>query len=482
MKRTAPPALFSIALLVLVFVVTACTFGYDPFDPPAARTTPAPTDWMTITGDYPTLEATPVAAERIPAHHLILPTNQYRAMLKPLSDGGCLSLSTVPADPADTTGTSGSYLHAIRFAADGAKKWEKTYGTESFLGYPVAMCVFSDNGFAVSLRVMTNSSGTDATDRLLRFSSDGQAMGAQQAQDFTTGSLDYLFATPDDAILAAGTIPSTRTGEPVNNDVALCRIEKDGSLSQTTSLGSSGYDSLMDASFEPSTGLVLVWRTESSDASSAESASFLTTSMASCFDADLAASWTRAMPTDLSLFNVQALPDGAGAYFTGTTLSTGTGGTTRSLSTLLYLDGSGILQWNHTLDAEGAWILGVARLPDGRTIEAGSRGSSPGVSTVCFLTVLSASGQVQQNLDPLPGAFEWIVGTQDGGFTIVSRQSLRALPQPPQISSIWIDTEAYVAHYGSDLKLVWQRSVDQFKNDVRIDILLPTVDDRLLIG
>lgn len=84
--------------------------------------------------------------DKVPAKQIHLPENQVEALLKPMSDGGCLSITSVQADDGDAGGNPVQILHVIRFNADGSARWDRRYESERFQGFPVESCVFPDDG------------------------------------------------------------------------------------------------------------------------------------------------------------------------------------------------------------------------------------------------------------------------------------------------------------------------------------------------
>ena len=56
----------------------------------------------------------------------------------------------------------------MSFQADGLAKWERRYDSDPFVGFPAAMCVFPDDGFALALRIARDPATGDYADRLCR--------------------------------------------------------------------------------------------------------------------------------------------------------------------------------------------------------------------------------------------------------------------------------------------------------------------------
>jgi hypothetical protein len=472
-------------LLLLLVVLPACGTATDLFDPPDFIPTKAPEDWDTIPPSVPYTKIAPVNKSAVPATRLAQPGLPIGSLISPLSDGGCLAVSTLPADPKDTSGNPSRYLRAIRFKADGTVQWDRSYQDAPFQGYALTMCIFPDDGFAVALQATrAGSTNYDAIAILRRFSPDGAQLWQTDEGQIDAGALETIIALPDGALLAAGSLmPKLADGSYGPNDVSLLRIESDGRIAKTLAIDSGGFDSFMSAGYLAGTGLILSWRSEDYTAVITQGGSFPQRSHITGYDESLSQLWQTDLPDTALLYHIQVLQDGSGFFAFGTSYASGkvTGTSPEALSSLFFFDKKGVLQWNHAMQKTGEWVQAAARLSDGRTLEGGTRQHDSEALTA-FLTLLTPAGKVDSELDALPGTMDWIAATKDGGVTVCTRQIVRALPQPPYISSMWSDSEATVSHYDKALRLVWRRTIDQYKHDTRKDEIIPAFDGRLLVG
>lgn len=483
-----------IVLLLPLLVIVLVIFSnkpvvVDPLDPPSPAPTPAPSDWMTPGVMIQFSPVSPIAVKKVPARQITLPRAQMASMLRPTADGGCLAVSQEQVSETDTTGSPVSTLRVIRFKPDGGILWEHRYPSDPFRGYPVALCVWPDGGFAVSLRVSKPEPTLyETVDRLLYYSPDGTKAWQSDDSAMLAGSLEYLFALPDGAVISAGTIMKiTQDGTRSENTVSLLRFEKNGAVSALREIGGTGYQLLGDADYSEKTGLVLTWRTDVFNELSGSGGSDQQRSKAACLTTDLRDKWIVEMAAGIHLFNIQALSDDEGLLLFGTQpvdsgsgliLGDSTVGKTRS--TLFHVNEKGVTDWTYAAE-DNSWIMNAAAMTDGRTIVGQYAGGWADGETSTII-VLSESGQSPRTLVQLPGVIGQLAATRDGGFTAILRQSVRPLPQPPYISSIWMDTAAFVAHYDRNLKPTWRRTIDQFKYDLRVDLIVATTDDRLLVG
>lgn len=476
-----------VALLAALVIVTIFFPEHapdaDPFDPPDFSPTPAPSDWSRFELDFHPVAVEPVALSKIPARRIDLPEHLSPSLIKPTSDGGCLAVSYTQADANDASGKSGYYLRATRFKADGSVLWDSRYENDPFNGYPVSLCIFPDDSFALSIR-LTDAASTEGLmlDRLMRFSKDGLKSWQSAEGQIEAGALDHLFAGPDGAVLAAGTVTSTQTGGNRENKVSLLRFDKSGALSGQLQVSGKGNQLLSDAAYAEKTGLVLVWWRETTSDQASPNANFTQIAQAGCFGADFSQKWIVEMDPGVNLYNVQILPDGKGILaFGNAPAPEGFVPETAVLSTMFHLTGQGILDWIYSPDAANSWLMNAAMLTDGRII-AGKYTGGADNGNISSLLVFPEDSQTPETLADLPGTVQQLIPTRDGGITAVSVQSVRTIPQPPYVSSIWTDTEAIIAHYDRNLKLVWRRTIDQYKYSLRGDIIIATVDDRLLVG
>jgi len=477
--------IFSLVVLLVFSSCSGFSVPSDHFDPPDFTPTRTPTDWMVPqSGVYRHTEIAAVALDKIPAYPIKLSKSQSFDFVKPLSDGGCLAVCQVLVNGNESSRDPMNYLQAIRFHANGTLMWDKQYNANPFQGYINSVCVFPDGGFAVSLQVTLNDSTLyPSIDRLYRFSSEGGLLWISKDEQTVPRALQYLFATPNGAVITAGTTSAVKPdGSFDNNDVTLLKFEKDGTRSSMVTIGTPENDNLRNASYSSGTGLLLSWATQLKDSAVTSGIAYRQVSQIGCYDEDLHERWTSVIPLNENFFDVIALPNGEGSLaFASLVASQEDTSVTSSQSIFVYFDHDGARRWTYNVEEKKAWMMAAAKLGDGRFIggwfwnteESGEESS---------LVVLSPSGSVLKTINPLPGILQQIVSTKDGGFTVILRQTVGAIPQPLYISSIWTDSEAIIAHYDSSLNLVWQRSIDQYKHEMRLDVIIPTPDDRLLIG
>ena len=127
------------------------------------------------------------------------------------------------------------------------------------------------------------------------------------------------------------------------------------------------------------------------------------------------------------------------------------------------------------------WIDAAARLPDGTWL-TGRLTSPVDQGERSILMLLDANGQVLQEIDQTHGYIQQMALTRDGGWTAIFRQTVDSVPQPGYISSIWMDSEAIVAHYDQENQLVWRRTINQYRGVMQPDHIVVTTRDTLLVG
>lgn len=464
-----------LAVLTGSLLLAGCTGtsdAPDPFDPPAVTPTPAPSDWLSFEAGEPPAEVESVHPELFPGIRITLPEEQGEGNIAALPDGGCLAVSQTPVGPGDAADPV-FQARAIRYRPDGSAAWDRALDMEEYRGYLTGFCSFPDGSFAVGIRFQYSGTAYyDPVDRLYRF--DAEAGLLWRSEDRTgsgesltaAGSMEKLFAMPDGATVAAGTVTE---GEV--NRISLLRFGPDGTLENRLLLGKTSYSYLMDADYHSAAGLVLVWR-ENADTTPGANP---TRDRLWCGDGSLAERWSATSPAGEPLAEVQALDDGS-------VLAMGfhqDGGSSRSA--LFGYDSGGGRMWGWQTAGDSVWIGCAARLTDGRLAAASYRNSEDG-GMVSSVTILTEDGDPDTEIPDLPGRADRIWAEPDGGFTLVCRRDVRTIPQPPYISSIWTDTEAIVARYAADGTIRWRRTVDLYKYSRRADTLLPGPDGALFVG
>ena len=484
MKKKSLPIILIICLILPVIFnsLYGCSPHYDIFNPPDFIPTKAPKDWLTIgpsTKSYKSIKS--IALDKVPATHIDLPKNRIPDYIMPISDGGCLAVSQISLDDDEKTGVQLYSLQAIRFKADGTVLWEKKYESIIYQGYPKSMCVFPDDGFAVSMNVDIKNSGTYTTlDRLYRFSSNGTLLWEISDTVAADVALDHLFAMKDGTLIAAGSVDLRNLdGSFRDNNIGLFHFEKDGTLSKQKVFGTQGNDNLIAASKAEASDIILFWKSQSE--------SGIDTGMESkleCFNEDLDSRWVYKAGKNENLFDVITLPDGKGALAFSSLIESQNSNTGFStVPMMLHFDNNGKKTWTYTAGVgQKAWMKTAAILKDGRIVAGWFNNVSSDLGQESNLELFSETGTLIDSISKMPGVIQQIIPTKDGGFTVISSQIVSGLPQPPYVSSIWQDSEKIVAHYDKKLRITWQRSIDQYKHELRSDIVIPTADDRLLVG
>ncbi|MEA4890096.1 MAG: hypothetical protein VB070_11590 [Clostridiaceae bacterium] len=450
---------------------------FDPFDPPDVTPAAVPADWLSIDADLHPVAIEPINLAKIPVRQISLPAAQSAALLLPTQDGGCLSVSPVPTDNGNTV----FHLRVIRYQPDGSRQWDRQYDASPFQGYPVSLCIFSDNSFAVGLRLMTNSVPNGSfTDQLWRFSPEGDNIWQIKDGSIPPGSLDYLFARTDGAVVAAGTETQNQAESSAVSVIRVLSFDENGRQSKSVPATTLTVNQiLVHAFYTPEAGLVLIWSHDDSHGTS-----YLPVYQVTFFNDHLDRKWTVEMDADVSLSEGQLLPGSGKVLITGFIAAPDDGGAAAGAAhaVLICIDSQGAVAWTYAeKETTPAWLSKAAELAGGRLVAGRYKTGSEGAETTDLL-LLSENGQYLQTIAVYPGLIQQMIPTQDGGFTGVLRQSIRTLPQPPFVSSIWIDSEAIIVHFDSNLQLVWQRTIDQYKQDIRSDRIIATKDDRLLVG
>jgi len=468
-------------LLITVAILSNQQTAIDPLDPPDFTPTPAPSDWMTPGGGeikYQALE--PVAKQRVPVQKISLSQTQTSDFIKPTSDGGWLAVTFDRVDESDHGSQPQFILHATRFKPDGQISWDRRYDAEPFSGNGVSLCIFADDSFAVALRA-THPGDADMKfeDQLVRFGPDGSFRWKTEREAVPAGGLERIFACLDGTVLAAGTIDGSGwVGSSQYPRVAAYRINTDGSVAARYMLSGVGYQALIDALYFEGTGLILL-SSEETDIESSAGSIWQRHNKITCLTDGVEERWNESFDTSLIFYDLLAFTKEGGILISAAQRPDQQP-TAPARPMLITIDRDGQEKWTYW-GTPPTWFLSAANLTDGRLI-IGQLAQGTSLNPESTIIAFHADNPEPTIVAVLPGHLTQLIPTRDGGFTAVVRQSVRQLPQPPYISSIWMDTAAVVAHYDSAFHLTWRRTIDQYKHDLRLDQIVATADDRLLAG
>ncbi len=505
--------MLSLLLLILMlmlsatFIFASCSVlqvSYDPLDPPEdkIRRTAAPSDWLMVNAGSALqyIKTDNINVGKAQIIKIDLPEEQLESFILPTEDGGCLAVSQKPVDEADKSGYPQYYLHVVCYASSGSIKWDRTYYKSPLPhhGYLISMCVFDDGGFALSLRVLKARDGIspymsdEYNDKLCRFSPDGSLIWELYDESFyLPGMLDYIFAAEDGSIIAAGTITGRTNGSntdasdtsdnTANNTkspyISLTRFNDKGYAVNNVNIEETDYCSLISVSHSDAAGLIILYETDPARPPQPESSSIqMFESRVRSYSNELEEKWSLRMLPTCRLHKIEQIPEIKSTLAIGVSITA-----TGSEPSAFFINTQGIVEWNYPICTGNAWLRTAIRLVDGRFVCGSFRMSDEGHEITSF-NVLTNDGTYEATLEIIPGVIRRMIPTADGGFTAVLQNSVRALPQPPYVSSIWTDTEAILVHYDSGLNLVWQRKVDQYKYDRRIDIIIPAADGIIFAG
>ena len=257
-------SLIVMILLIVVLVVLYFVLDIDrpAFYQPGSTWIASPSDWGKPPFEVHYQPVDDVQPRLMPAYRIELSKTQMASMLKPTSDGGCLAIAQIEENEQDGAATAAVRFQATRFQPDGTVRWTRQYDDLIVNGYLVALCVFPDGHFALSARTSGIKPDDPVShDQLMVFSSSGHLLWQSAKDSLAAGSLDYLLAASDGAILAAGTIQSNAPDAIyVDNDISLMRFELDGRQTSSMLVGRNGEDYLASVAYAPETGLVLLWQ------------------------------------------------------------------------------------------------------------------------------------------------------------------------------------------------------------------------------
>ena len=98
------------------------------------------------------------------------------------------------------------------------------------------------------------------------------------------------------------------------------------------------------------------------------------------------------------------------------------------------------------------------------------------------MEVLAADGEILGGTEVQPGFVSGFTATPDDGFTLILRQEIGPLAQPPYISALWTDAETIVVHYDAARQLKWRKTIDLYPLSLHREVVLPMADGRMFVG
>lgn len=388
-------------------------------------------------------------------------------------DGGSLALGEKVEYAAGGTPkkVSSVQIIAARFDAQGNTAWEKTY-SDLGDGYVSQALTLPGGGFVFTYTTLAQSSDAPQKECIVFCGQDGSVLKTYSYGQ--QGILGRLCVTDTGDVFAAGGCvfsngaPASQAGaDDTNADVSILKFSPDGALLFAKKFGGGNYDSANGAVWVKDTGLVLSVSTQSSDGDIKLPVGITAGNgpmgMLVCFDGDGQEKWQYFEQGRVS-YN-QLLASGGGVAVSGYK---------DSKPFLIQLDAQGTKLWNADFGESGNYSIPCfASMPDG-TVEAviGKYAQGSAISDEWIVT-LGSDGKAVRKAEQVHENITDLVPMADGGVLTIGVQNIKTVPQPPEINSIWYDTETIATRLDGSLNVQWRKVYDKYK-DVNVrDIVVP---------
>ena len=246
-------------------------------------------------------------------------------------------------------------------------------------------------------------------------------------------------------------------------DVRIQKMDKNGSVALEKLYGGAGFDFVYNAKYQEGLGLVLQGRSQAKDGAFAgtQDSGFL----ALIDPKTLEICWLFTPPPGDNLDTVLALAGDGVFYFANHNK-----GEARYLGKV---DRAGKQVWQS--DFSPSYVPCMAVLKDGSLVFFDSY-NAPEDS---YLARAEAGGISHRlSMDSCRG----IVATDDGGFFTVQVRSIKTVPQPAYVSSIWFDTETVVTKFDADFEMEWRKTYDSVKDALGEDHVYPQPDGTVQVA
>lgn len=355
--------------------------------------------------------------------------------------------------------------------------WEKDYGYKTYSGRINNICAYDDGSFIFSVQTYPyhqDSRTIYEKSFIIKCDEDGNELWKAEFDDYYGGLLQYLFITENGGIIAVGQgrIKDGKVQEIDGpNDIAITKLDKDGSIILRKSFGGSDFDSLSTARYDNKAGILINGITQSHDSEFASDSNRLRADFISCIDENLNVKWVYFAQDNENFIYDQLEADNGFVYVLGSTM--GTGGLPSGF--LAKLDKNGTRVWVKKNIYSGMWGYAMSVLNNG-DIAIGLGQQNQGM-----VVIFDKDGNELKRYEDLKMAPKNIIPTIDGGFALTSIRIIKTVPQPIYISSIWYDTETVAAKYGSNYALEWRKTYDEYKDVKDMDFVVPNRDGSVLV-
>lgn len=374
---------------------------------------------------------------------------------------------------------SSAKIVATKFDAQGNTAWTKTY-TDLGDGYVQNVRTLPGGGFVFIYNAAANAGEDTSTEGIVFCGTDGSVLKAYSyGQPGILGNL-YVTETGDIFTVGGGAFSngapaSTANTGDENSDACIMKFSSGGALLYAKKFGGANYDCATGAVWAKDMGLVVSVSTQSSDGDiklpNGVKAGSAPMSLLVCFDGNGQEKW-------------QYFEQGRMSYnkLLATAAGVAVSGYKDGKPFLMKLGADGVKLWNADFGESGSFSIPcMAALPDGSIAAVIARFAEGSDISNELIATLGADGKVTRKAEQVHENIIDLLPMADGGLVTVGVQNIKTVPQPPEINSIWYDTETIASRLDGSLNVQWRKVYDQHK-DVNVrDIAVPLSGGAVLI-
>lgn len=395
----------------------------------------------------------------------------YIHVVKETSDGFLCANKITPEASQDSQHVKTNPI-VRKFDRNGKLLWEKEYEYGTYSGRVNNLLVYPDDSFLFSVQTYPyyiDNNLVSEKNYIVRCDKDGKELWKRDFENYHGELLNNLFLSKNNEIMAVGSYYK-QSEDNAGSDIVIMKLDEKGNLLQEKKFGGSDFDYIKHAKYDKELGIVISGATQSNDGDFAMDKAYRNVDFIALIDDSLDLKWVIHMDEKESLFDDQFIISNKNIYFSANYQN---GNTTNT--SIVKLDEKGNRIWAKPSLNVGMFARAIAVLQNG-DILCGS-----GQQNLGALVVLDQMGNEKKRIKDLKYPPTAITPTDDGGFIITSSRTIGTVPQPPQISSVWYDTELVVIKYSSNYKVEWRKTYDKYKDELGRDFVLPLSNGKLVV-
>lgn len=346
--------------------------------------------------------------------------------------------------------------------------WQREYDIKLEGGTLDNLLIYSDGRILFSIshwpEISMGVPGNQQT-HIIQCDADGSMIWEKEYDDFIGSRFKYMFLTKEEQIMCIGewyAENGIQTYEYTDSDIVITLLDDQGEMIKEISYGGLDNEYCQGAVYQQDMGLVFSgWSLSKDGELVTRNYNSHTLDYVACVDSCLDIQWVHHPEKEERYYYDQVQIRDNRIYLVGYKwLKDG-----QNLRDIFIeqLDKSGN---NLYKTYENNCMMGKVE----QTIfENGNRVLIYGGVNTGVMVLYNSSGKIIKRLEDLAYSTDAIIASRDGGFVVKVIREITGLPQPLYVSSILFDVEVIMIKYDADLNLVWRKTYDSYKDDVKVD-------------